>query len=727
MYNILGIMKGLNDNAKQSTQLNEGVKQPTVYEPVEARGNIMEAVKSLESKFETFKLAEGAKPDFLDVDKDGNKKEPFKKAVKDKKAVEEAVRIQGSADYDGKMAAPKNQRERDEFAARAKHERSKNRNDMSTSANRQGLKSVQNPDKPWGTYHDLKATNVEEGQGPYELYNPKHPKFKANYDKWMAKNPGKTLSDFIEAMKKREHGVNEGIDDLTDLDAHQFAEPDTDTAVKPASAKQAAADRRRRLQDIEDRKAEKDDWFSSKDAEPNVRIHRAKYQDDPEELDEYTQAEYDQAMGDFKSKGGRAQQLPLGKAKNPISTASRHIGGRGEIAGGKKTGKAAQAVSSKAVVDVYEKAPPGAKAERMVKHIKQGYAKDGALTKREKGIAYATAWKAKKAGQVEEGVEFGDTVKNSTPTWKKAKPAKLKEGRDMSKSQYFDENVAQALANEKPGMDVNSPAFNEAVYNEIIAQGMTSKAARNIMLTDEDFLGDVATGYNYFCKHNSEVAECDAPMNSHLGGVKELDEIAKLAGLPTKESTCEGCGMLESSCSCMHEEDDLLPDPPAEINIDMKSLPKPEMEEGNEFSGALAAAKASGQKEFEVGGKKYAIKEDATISVTATLEDDALNLMRKLAGMTEKESEVVAVEPDAEFIDADDVGLEEERDIEYTNSPREITAGVDAAVPSGTDLNRAKRQYKKEYPGDNPMAVKETVEDTLWKKYSGMLKSLIIK
>lgn len=42
-----------------------------------------------------------------------------------------------------------------------------------------------------------------------------------------------------------------------------------------------------------------------------------------------------------------------------------------------------------------EKAPPGAKYERMVKHIKKGYSKDGELTKKEKGIAYATAWKAK--------------------------------------------------------------------------------------------------------------------------------------------------------------------------------------------------------------------------------------------------------------------------------------------------------------------------------------------
>ena len=39
-----------------------------------------------------------------------------------------------------------------------------------------------------------------------------------------------------------------------------------------------------------------------------------------------------------------------------------------------------------------EVAPPGAKAERMVKHIKKGYAKDGKLTPKEKSIAYATAW-----------------------------------------------------------------------------------------------------------------------------------------------------------------------------------------------------------------------------------------------------------------------------------------------------------------------------------------------
>lgn len=44
--------------------------------------------------------------------------------------------------------------------------------------------------------------------------------------------------------------------------------------------------------------------------------------------------------------------------------------------------------------EVVEVAPPTAKGERMVKHIKKGYSKDGKLTPKEKSIAYATAWKA---------------------------------------------------------------------------------------------------------------------------------------------------------------------------------------------------------------------------------------------------------------------------------------------------------------------------------------------
>jgi len=56
---------------------------------------------------------------------------------------------------------------------------------------------------------------------------------------------------------------------------------------------------------------------------------------------------------------------------------------------------------------VSEKAPPTAKGERMVKHIKKGYAKDGKLTDKEKSIAYATAWKHHNKN---ESVNTGDNM-----------------------------------------------------------------------------------------------------------------------------------------------------------------------------------------------------------------------------------------------------------------------------------------------------------------------------
>jgi hypothetical protein len=60
--------------------------------------------------------------------------------------------------------------------------------------------------------------------------------------------------------------------------------------------------------------------------------------------------------------------------------------------------------------DMAEKAPPGAKAERMVKGIKKSLSKDGHLSDKDRAIAYATAWKAKKAGKVEEeGLEKHST------------------------------------------------------------------------------------------------------------------------------------------------------------------------------------------------------------------------------------------------------------------------------------------------------------------------------
>jgi hypothetical protein len=354
---------------------------------------------------------------------------------------------------------------------------------------------------------------------------------------------------------------------------------------------------------------------------------------------------------------------------------------------------------------------------------------------------------------------------------------------------------------------------------------------------DEDFLMDVASSYGHYCK---EVAECGAPMNSHLGGVSELDEIAQLAGLsaPTRDQAMglerssadeldeaqgvningkeinvgsievEGVNSwdrpdfadayityaefmdgtplsdeelvqleqqhgdlvnqaahdsLEGSGDFLEEEDDDFPAPPPEKNYVLEKedddFPAPppeknyvlekEIGEGNEFSGALAAAKASGAKEFEVAGKRYTVKEDVNLNLTASGDQDVINLIARLAGIPgmevptpegnpilQTQSQQVAQElpQDAESAIAQGViepievdivdAVDEERDPEYVNSPREQTAGIDAAIPSGNDLHATKRAYKIAQPGDNPMAVAEA-KDTSWSKYTSMLKGLL--
>ena len=571
IYNILGKLKGITDNAA----LTPDAQPTTVYESVDARGSITEAVKSLEAKYQTFKEAKD-KPDFLDLDKDGDKKEPMKKAAKDKNNAKGAFK--------------------DMFGGDAK--------------------------------------------------------------------------DLTSKLK-----IKEGMDDLTDLDSYQFADPDTDTAVKPATAKQAAAEKRRRLQDIEDRKAEKDDWFSGKDTEPNVRIHKATYQDEPE-------------------------------------------------------------------------------------------------------------------SELEESIKFGDKIDNSKAEMKKAKLAKIKESRVMEETDYFYEKVGKALAEKDSTLDTSTDDFKTAVRKEMVAQGLDVNRARNILAMDQDFLSDVATSYAHCCK---ELAECGAPMNSHLGGVSELDEIAALAGIPapmqeadvqheiglerssleeldeaqgvdingkeinvgsievegvntwdspdfadayiTYAEFMDGTPLSDDELVQLEQEHGDLVNQAAHDSLQGAGdfLEEEDMAEGNEFSGALAAAKASGAKEFEVAGKRYTVKEDINVNITANGQEDALNLFRKLAGMAQVAPQpalqavgVTELPQDAESAIAQGMidAVDEERDPEYVNSPREQTAGIDAAIPSGNDLHATKRAYKIAQPGDNPMAVAEA-KDTSWSKYTSMLKSLL--
>jgi hypothetical protein len=82
-------------------------KAESVEEASDAKKAAQEKFKAMVAKKkEGKKVDEAAKPDFLDIDKDGNKKEPMKKAAKDKKVKESAKPDFLDMDKDGDKKEP---------------------------------------------------------------------------------------------------------------------------------------------------------------------------------------------------------------------------------------------------------------------------------------------------------------------------------------------------------------------------------------------------------------------------------------------------------------------------------------------------------------------------------------------------------------------------------------------------------------------------------------------
>ena len=655
IYNILGKLKTLTESAEPAAP------EATVYETVEPRGSITEAVRSLEGKYAAFKedkdeykciLPDGsddvlftgtkaeceawaskgdkdvkivkeakkAKPDFLDVDKDGDKAEPFKKAVKDKEAVKEVF------------------------------------SDEEAKAQRDATK-----DRAWKAKGEANTKKYEKNKKASE---------KRAQERAAKKNVAEGAFDY----------EDDNVD-YSEFHKAQPENPDTDAVAK-----------RKRLQAIKDRQEDERAERGENKPESNVKIHKGTY-------------------------------------------------------GNEYKGDA----------DLDEVAPPGAKAERMVKHIKKGYAKDGKLSKKEKGIAYATAWKAKKAGQVEEGVEFKDAgkIKNSAPNMKKAKPTMVKESRVMEETDYFYEKVAKALAGKNPNLDTAGGDFAAAVRKEMVAQGIEPNRARNILLMDEDFLSDVATSYDHCCKEMQ--SEGHAPLNSHLGGAEELDEIAALAGLArmavpamatssltdseymdegmgvtingnpvdvnsieidgvndwdspdfadayiTYATFTDGMPLSDEELSQLENEHGDLVNQAAHGSLQDRAdfLDEEDMAEGNEFTKARLDAIAQGNDTFTIDGKTYSITGDTSDELR--MNESSLNLLRKLSGLKEIVSE--------------------KRDIEYVNTPQEQTAPISAVIASGTDMHKSKMQdTKTANKAANPLKRKEKkVDESLWKEYQSII------
>ena len=141
-------------------------------------------------------------------------------------------------------------------------------------------------------------------------------------------------------------------------------------------------------------------------------------------------------------------------------------------------------------MNLNEVAPPTKKHERMVKHIKKAYKKDGKLTDDEKSIAYATAWKNynKKESfgfEIDKGehkkaskkAKMRNLAKGNTNPNEKAAAEKKAGGPKLYGEEVSRRNKPSAVAKKKKleklliDKEVNKIQKEEMTYQEMIDDG----------------------------------------------------------------------------------------------------------------------------------------------------------------------------------------------------------------------------------------------------------------
>ncbi len=191
-----------------------------------------------------------------------------------------------------------------------------------------------------------------------------------------------------------------------------------------------------------------------------------------------------------------------------------------------------------------------------------------------------------------------------------------------------------------------------------------------------------------------------------------------------------------------------MPDPAAAARAQRSSTAndlanQQQPKEGNAFSGALDAARDSGQSEFEVDGKQYKVHEDGSVeecgmgmgssmpapkqsdSVTMNVSmngsgaggiRDLMQILRSIESGDEGPENFGDKDMDVVFKkmagpDTDSMKLIGD---EFRNEPDEMYSDIN--YDGGGDLNRPKGAYAMANPGDNPMAV-ENIRQRLEQQY----------
>lgn len=253
------------------------------------------------------------------------------------------------------------------------------------------------------------------------------------------------------------------------------------------------------------------------------------------------------------------------------------------------------------------------KTDTGVKHKNTSYKDDGdeldSIAKSGKGIKSHA--KAQSAAEKKDRAPAQKMSPKSAKTWgmkdsekfdnRDGAPAKPKK----EKEKEVDEGVYEAKKKGDGNLANNAKPYDKVTKGDVIAGrlGKDEKGGKDVKEAAKPSAGLSAA------KKSSVVKDAKAGKDIGKPG-KSFDKVAKAAGGGEKGEKIAAAAMWKN----IKETQAYIAEKSAVQKKDKPTKGNDVADEGNEFSGELAKAKASGAKEFKVDGKTYPVNESADLN-----------------------------------------------------------------------------------------------------------------